>query len=104
MYPNDYDEVIRAREKSLHLSLVQTSQSSSLHKNKVDERGSWKTTSPKISGKRSAIVRASSNTNFGGLLAAQNILEKFGWKPGTGLGKNKQGMTAALTVQKIDAR
>merc|ERR1719235_227859 len=28
------------------------------------------------------------------------MMEKLGWQPGTGLGKNKQGITAALSVRK----
>jgi len=42
--------------------------------------------------------------NLSGLNVAQRIMEKFGWRPGSGLGKNKQGMTAALIVQKVDFR
>jgi hypothetical protein len=37
-----------------------------------------------------------------GLRAAQNNMEKFGWKPGNGLGKNKQGITNPLYVRKND--
>ena len=32
------------------------------------------------------------------------MMEKLGWRPGEGLGKNKQGMNAALTVTKVDSR
>merc|ERR1711933_674477 len=47
----------------------------------------------------------SNNTNNQeGLKTAQKIMEKFGWRKGNGLGKNEQGITAALIVQKIDSR
>merc|ERR1711918_321415 len=42
--------------------------------------------------------------NYCGLFKAQKMLEKFGWRPGNGLGKEKQGITAALFVQKVDFR
>jgi hypothetical protein len=38
------------------------------------------------------------------LIKAQKIMEKFGWRPGNGLGKKEQGITAALVVQKLDFR
>ena len=38
-----------------------------------------------------------------GMTLAQKMMEKMGWKSGEGLGKNKQGLAAPLTVQKTNA-
>jgi len=48
--------------------------------------------------------KSDSNYEKNKLSKAQKILEKFGWRPSNGLGKNKQGITAALIIQKIDTR
>jgi len=39
-----------------------------------------------------------------GMTLAQKMMEKMGWKAGEGLGKNKQGISSALTVEKTDVR
>lgn len=39
-----------------------------------------------------------------GMTLAQKMLEKMGWKKGQGLGKNKQGISEALTVEKTDVK
>merc|ERR1711904_564101 len=39
-----------------------------------------------------------------GVNHARKIMERLGWRPGFGLGKNKQGITAALVVHKVDPR
>lgn len=35
---------------------------------------------------------------------AQKMLEKFGWREGEGLGKERQGMATPLIAQKTDRR
>lgn len=39
-----------------------------------------------------------------GMTLAQKMLEKMGWKKGQGLGKNKQGISEALKVEKTDVK
>ncbi|GAB4821508.1 hypothetical protein N2152v2_008554 [Parachlorella kessleri] len=39
-----------------------------------------------------------------GMGLAQKLLEKMGWKEGEGLGRNRQGMSAPLMMQKTDVR
>lgn len=39
-----------------------------------------------------------------GMTLAQKMMEKMGWKAGEGLGKNKQGISSALTIEKTDVR
>jgi splicing factor 45 len=41
---------------------------------------------------------------FGGLLKAEKIMAKMGYKEGDGLGRNKQGMSIALQVEKTGKR
>lgn len=39
-----------------------------------------------------------------GMNLAQKMLEKFGWKEGEGLGKERQGIATPLIAQKTDNR
>ena len=46
----------------------------------------------------------SSNTGGGGAAFAQRMMEKMGWKEGSGLGRAQQGIIAPLVHQKTDSR
>jgi hypothetical protein len=114
IFPSNYMKILRSRAHFLRIAVEEAERQTLIIEEKkkielieqrrceVEDRPFCLSSSSYLSAvnSQSAILKG----NRGGLIAAQKMMEKIGWRPGTGLGKNKQGMTAALTVRKVDAR
>ena len=60
--------------------------------------------SAKDTGEPNSFGTATGGPSMKGMGLAQKMLEKMGWKSWEGLGKNKQGISSALMVEKTDIR
>merc|ERR1719379_262351 len=103
VFPNIYSTVLTARRNSTVSAKIKakSSQENSNQESEVRLKTNNLKTGIIIKEYRLSVPHTSTTKHYvSGLRAAQNNMEKFGWKPGNGLGKNEQGITNALYVRK----
>lgn len=96
--PNDCISLLKARKKLLHISNDKIEREILIRKSK----GRINTIESKLENPYHRVPPSTLGRNNDGLKVAHRIMERFGWKPGSGLGKNEQGITTAPTVYKLD--
>eukprot|EP00210_Caulerpa_lentillifera_P004821 g4603.t1 len=117
--PNDYEEVMRARERKKQEAEMEAERQEQLkreleekeriEKERRERSREERANSPAhdtglISGTTPSAPDVGSSCEGKGMNLAQKMLEKFGWKEGEGLGKERQGIATPLIAQKTDNR
>lgn len=89
--PNDYEHILKNKERMRQEKEIELDR---LKRKRME----------KEKPKEEVPVMVEQKKPEKGMTLAQKMLEKMGWKKGEGLGKMKQGISAALEVEKTDAR